>query len=70
MQDFRKSKVWEVAHRLASDVHPAARGYPREEFYGLTTPSRSSVGSVPTNVAEGRGRGGTKDFLRFLGIAF
>ncbi|HOB76193.1 MAG TPA: four helix bundle protein [Phycisphaerae bacterium] len=69
MQNFKTLKVWQAAHRLALDVYHATRKYPREELYGLTRQSRESASSVPTNIAEGCGRGGKKDFSRFLRIA-
>jgi four helix bundle protein len=70
MQDFRKLKVWHKAHRLALAVYEATRGFPKEELFGLTSQSRRSAASIPTNLAEGCGRGGTHEFARFLRIAF
>lgn len=69
MQDFKKLKVWQAAHRLTLDVYRVTRVYPREEFYGLTRQSRESSSSVPTNIAEGCGRGSRREFGRFLRIA-
>ena len=69
MQDFKKLRVWQAAHRLTLDVYRATRSYPREEFYGLTRQSRDSSSSVPTNIAEGCGRGSRREFCRFLRIA-
>ncbi len=69
MQDFKALKAWQAAHRLALEVYRVTRMYPRDELYGLTRQSRDSASSVPTNIAEGCGRGGRKDFSRFLRIA-
>ena len=69
MRDFRTLKVWQAAHRLTLDVYRVTRRYPREELYGLTSQSRESSSSVPTNFAEGCGRGGSREFSRFLKIA-
>lgn len=69
MQDFRTLKVWQAAHKATLEVYRVTRGYPREEFYGLTRQSRESASSMPTNIAEGCGRASSKEFGRFLDIA-
>ena len=35
----------------------------------MTAQIRRASASIPANIAEGRGRQGTKDFLRFLSVA-
>jgi four helix bundle protein len=45
------------------------RKFPRDETYGLTSQLRRAVSSVSSNIAEGCGRSGTQDFVRFLDIA-
>lgn len=69
MKDFRDLKVWEKSHGLALRIHQATRTFPREELYGLTSQIRRSSQSIPTNIAEGCGRGSDADFARFLQIA-
>ncbi len=69
MRDFRTLKVWDASHRLTLEVYKVTRTYPREELYGLTSQSRESSSSVPTNIAEGCGRSGSREFSRFLKIA-
>ena|ERR1051326_1841293 len=69
MKDFRDLKVWEKSHRLVLAIYDATRGFPREELYGLTSQLRRAAVSVPTNMAEGCGRGSDSDFARFLQIA-
>lgn len=43
--------------------------FPKEELYGLTTQMRRAAVSVPSNIAEGASRTGSKEFLKFLSIA-
>jgi four helix bundle protein len=54
---------------LAEAVYAATRGYPKDEMYGLTSQTRRSAVSVPSNIAEGQGRGSSRDFARFLAVA-
>ncbi len=69
MKDFKKLKVWQKAHRLTLDVYKASATFPREELYGLTSQIRLSCLSIPSNIAEGCGRGSDTDFARFLQIS-
>jgi four helix bundle protein len=54
---------------LAEKVYRATSGFPPAERYGLTAQMRDAATSVPSNIAEGFGRGGTAEFLRFLAIS-
>ncbi len=69
MRDFKALNVWRKAHQLTLAVYKAAAGFSKEEMYGLTSQIRRAASSVPTNIAEGCGRGTTPDFARFLHIA-
>lgn len=69
MKDFRTLSVWQKAHRLTPEVYRATRDFPREELYGLTSQLRRGASSVPSNIAEGCGRGSDADFGRCLHIA-
>lgn len=70
MQDFRNLKVWEKAHELVLALYVATKDFPKSELYGLTSQIRRSAASVPSNIAEGVGRGSDADLARFLQIAF
>ena len=54
---------------LVESVYVTTKRYPKEETYGLTSQTRRSAVSVPSNIAEGQGRGSTRDFVRFLTFA-
>jgi four helix bundle protein len=43
--------------------------FPAEERFGLIAQMRRCAVSVPSNIAEGAGRGGNKEFSHFLSIA-
>jgi four helix bundle protein len=69
MRDFRELKVWQKAHQVALDVYRHSKAFPADERFGLTAHLRKSATSVPSNIAEGCGRGGEKELARFLSIA-
>jgi len=69
MQDFRNLKVWGKGHELTLLVYRLSKSFPKEELFCLTQQLRRSSSSIPTNIAEGCGRGSNADFARFLWIA-
>jgi four helix bundle protein len=70
MKDFKRLKVWEKAHVLTLAMYKATAAFPKTELYGMTSQLRRACASIPTNIAEGCGRGSSSDFARFLQIAF
>ena len=69
MKNFKSLKVWQKGIDLVKNVYKSSREFPKEELYGLTSQIRRSAISIPSNIAEGSGRGTDKDFNRFLDIA-
>jgi four helix bundle protein len=69
MQDFRNLQVWQKSHSITLRGYKLTRSFPKEEIFGLTSQLRRSLSSIPTNLAEGTGRGSDKDFARFVQIA-
>ena len=70
MKDFRTLRVWRKAHELTLHIYKLTKSFPKEELFGLTSQMRRSSSSVPTNIAEGCGRGSDAELSRFLQIAF
>jgi hypothetical protein len=68
MRDFRQIQVWVKAHALTLEIYRVTAQFPRDERYGLTSQMRRSSASIPTNIAEGFGRGGDAELARFLQI--
>lgn len=62
-------EVWKEAMRLARTVFDATQNMPESERFGLQAQIRRSVVSIPSNIAEGAGRGTVAEFRRFLRIA-
>ncbi len=69
MRDFRDLKVWEKAHNLTLELYRLTKGFPVDEQFGLTAQLRRAAASVPTNIAEGCGRGSERELARFMSIA-
>lgn len=69
MQDFKKLKVWQKAHTFTVNLYKLTKDFPAEEKYGLTNQIRRASVSIESNIAEGCGRNGNKEFSRFLYIA-
>jgi len=70
MKDFRQLVVWEKAHVFTKDIYNSLSNFPKDEIYGLTSQLKRATISIPTNIAEGCGRGSDADFKRFIHIAF
>ena len=68
MKDFKKLIVWQKSIKLVKEVYTTTNKLPKEEIYGLTSQIRRSAISIPSNIAEGAGRG-SKEFNHFLNIA-
>lgn len=69
LKSYRELIVWQKAMDLVESIYRTTKAYPREEIYGLTSQTRRSAVSVPSNIAEGQGRRTTNEFLKFLAIA-
>lgn len=69
VESFRDLIAWQKAMDLVVDVYRVTAGFPGDERYGLTGQVRRAAVSIPSNIAEGQGRGPCQDFVRFLGVA-
>ena len=70
MQDFRKLRARQAAHRATQVIYRVSSGFRRAEQFGLTAQLRASASSVGANIAEGCGRSSDADRKRCLGIPF
>lgn len=63
---YRDLRVWQSAMELVISVYHETREFPREELYGLTSRMRRAAVSIPSNIAEGKGRSTDRDRALFF----
>jgi four helix bundle protein len=68
MQDFRKLTMWQAARRLTRTVYELTSDFPQSEEFGIKAQMRRASVSICSNIAEGCGRSGDREF-RFLTVA-
>jgi four helix bundle protein len=66
MQSYKDLKAWQKAMELVLEVYRITQDFPRHELYGLTSQLRRAAVSVPSNIAEGKGRYSDREFIQFL----
>ena len=66
MESYRDLIAWQKAKALALEVYHCTREFPKAEIYGLTSQMRRAAVSVPSNIAEGKGRYSQKELVQFL----
>ena len=69
MKDHKDLDVWKQSMMLAEDIYTITKNFPADEKYGLSSQIKRAVVSIPSNIAEGAGRKGDKEFIQFLYIA-
>ena len=67
---FENLKVWQESRKLVSETYTLVRKFPKEEKFALGDQIRRAVISVPSNIAEGSGRGSLKEQIHFIEIAY
>jgi four helix bundle protein len=54
---------------LTHQIYKATKTFPKDEMFGLTSQLKRAAISIPSNIAEGRGRLSDRAFLIFIGHA-
>jgi four helix bundle protein len=67
-RSYKDLLIWQRGMSLAKAVHRLTAGFPGEEKYGLSSQMRRAAVSIPSNIAEGQARKGTKEFAQFLAL--
>jgi four helix bundle protein len=66
---FRDLDVWRLGVELAELVYRCTARFPKSEIFGLSAQMRRAAVSIPSNIAEGRARNSSREFLHFLSIS-
>jgi len=67
--DAQNLEIWKISMELTTKIYKLTETFPKEEIYGITSQIRRCAVSIPSNIAEGKGRRTNKDFINFLYIA-
>jgi len=68
-ESWHELLVWQKAHTAALEVYRTTKTFPPDERFRLTDQLCRAATSIPTNIAEGKGRQTAADFRHFLIIA-
>jgi four helix bundle protein len=66
---YKELRAWKLAVDLVLEVYRETQSFPKVELYGLTNQIRRAAVSVPSNIAEGKGRSSDREFALFLRYA-
>jgi len=69
VKHYKELKIWQKGMDMAKSVYRLTAQFPAEERFGLIVQMRRAAVSVPSNIAEGQARSGTREFLQFLSHA-
>ena len=69
INSYQDLKVWQQSMELVTECYKTVKQFPSTEQFGLTSQLQRAAVSIPANIAEGHGRGYTKEYLRHLSIA-
>jgi four helix bundle protein len=58
--------AWQRAMDLVDEIYRATQSFPTSEVYGLSAQMRKAASSIPSDIAEGRGRHTKPDYRHFL----
>ena len=70
MKTYQDLIVWQKSIELVLNIYRLTEKFPKEETYGIISQINRAAVSIPSNIAEGKMRGGDIEFKRFLSIAF
>ena len=69
VQSYRDLVAWNKAMELVTEIYRVTHNFPKEELFGLMSQLRRAAVSIPSNIAEGKGRLSKGEFRQFLGNA-
>ncbi len=70
LKSYKDLEVWQKAMDLVVLCYQATKKFPNSETYGLTSQLQRSAVSIPANIAEGKARQYSKEFIQHISIAY
>ena len=70
VKSYQDLEVWQRAMDLVVLCYHMTQKFPKNEIYGLSSQLQRAAVSVPANIAEGRHRQSSKEFLQYLSISY
>lgn len=61
--------VWKLSIDFVVEIYKITHRLPDEEKYGLCSQMQRAAVSIPSNIAEGSAKSGSKEYLHYLHIA-
>lgn len=69
VKNFKSLKIWQRSRAFVKEIYLLTNGFPDTEKFGLISQLNRAAVSIPSNIAEGSGRGTEKNLSYFLDIA-
>jgi four helix bundle protein len=69
VESWKDLDVWKIAHSLVLKLYEITKCFPNEERFRVTDQICRAAVSIPTNIAEGKGRRSLREYIQFLSIA-
>ena len=69
IEKFEDIEAWQKARELTREIYRISNQGSFARDFGLRDQIRRAAVSIMSNIAEGFGRGGNKEFIQFLSIA-
>ncbi len=69
IQNYKELDVWKRSVAFTTEVYRLTARFPETERYGRSSQIRRAATSVAANIAEGWGRGSTREYVQFLTVA-
>lgn len=70
IKSYKELIVWQKSIQLVKEIFTLTSKFPNSELYGLTSQMRRAAVAIPSNIAEGYGRGSIKSYTQFYAIAY
>ncbi|OGZ69556.1 MAG: hypothetical protein A3D35_02935 [Candidatus Staskawiczbacteria bacterium RIFCSPHIGHO2_02_FULL_34_9] len=69
IKEFTDLKAWQEAHSLVLLIYKITKQFPKDEIFGIVSQMQRAAVSITSNIAEGFGRQGYKEKIKFYYIA-